>query len=127
MQHELKTWPGYFEDVISGRKTFEVRVFDRPYRFGDTLKLREWDKMRYFPRPNDWEADQLAIEAAYTGREVVVYVGVMVVEGVTYKGQPAACMSIFLPKAMQQPKVEEWAKDLVKELEAYGERDGRPS
>ena len=41
--HRLKTWPCYFEEVISGRKSFEVRKNDRDFRTGDLLELVEWD------------------------------------------------------------------------------------
>lgn len=41
-EHDLKTWPVYFEEVIAGRKTFEVRHNDRDYKVGDILWLREW-------------------------------------------------------------------------------------
>lgn len=40
--HDLKIWPEYFEEVISGRKPFEIRKNDRNYRKGDILLLREW-------------------------------------------------------------------------------------
>lgn len=43
MHHELKIAPAYFEAVISGRKTFEIRKDDRGYQAGDTVTLREWD------------------------------------------------------------------------------------
>ena len=42
MEHELKTWPGYFQPVKSGDKTFEVRENDRDFCVGDTLWLREY-------------------------------------------------------------------------------------
>jgi hypothetical protein len=41
--HELKTAPPYFESVWNGHKPFEIRKFDREYRVGDLLKLREWN------------------------------------------------------------------------------------
>jgi hypothetical protein len=58
VQHELKTWPAYFGAVASGRKSFEIRRDDRPFRMGDTLRLREW----------------CPVERSYTGREVVAEV-----------------------------------------------------
>lgn len=41
--HELKCWPAYFDQVLSGEKNFEVRWDDRGFRVGDHLLLREWD------------------------------------------------------------------------------------
>lgn len=41
--HVLKTVPPYFDDIISGAKTFEVRRNDRDFKVGDTLRLREWN------------------------------------------------------------------------------------
>lgn len=43
MIHELKTLPEYFADVILGKKTFEVRKYDRPFHIGDLLALNEFD------------------------------------------------------------------------------------
>lgn len=58
-EHELKTWPTYFEHVVSGLKTFEIRRNDRQYTPGDVLVLREW-----IPGVGE-----------YTGREVRKQVG----------------------------------------------------
>jgi len=47
--HELKTIQPYFDDICSGKKTFEIRRFDRDYKIGDKLHLAEWDlKGHYF-------------------------------------------------------------------------------
>lgn len=68
MVHEVKIEPEYFEKVISGLKTFEVRLNDRNYKKGDLLVLREWKNK------------------VYTGRSVQVnildvYSGVFCLEG----------------------------------------------
>jgi hypothetical protein len=42
-EHELKTWPGPFEEMWQGRKLFEFRLNDRGYAVGDVLYLQEWD------------------------------------------------------------------------------------
>jgi hypothetical protein len=61
MIHELKTLPEYFEDVISGKKQFEVRKFDRPFHVGDLLALNEFDIKT----------------KTYTGRSCLVYIDYM--------------------------------------------------
>lgn len=50
MIHAVKQKPGYFEDVLCGRKTFEVRQNDRDYREGDLLALNEYDENGYTGR-----------------------------------------------------------------------------
>ena len=48
MIHELKILPEYFEAVIEGRKTFEIRKNDRVFEIGDMLALNEYaDGKRY--------------------------------------------------------------------------------
>lgn len=44
MIHHLKTIDPYFTHVMSGQKTFEVRVNDRHFQVGDILKLNLWDE-----------------------------------------------------------------------------------
>lgn len=41
-EHELKTLPEYYQQVISGQKRFEYRRNDRGYQVGDVLILREY-------------------------------------------------------------------------------------
>lgn len=57
MIHALKTKPKYFSDVANGKKTFEVRKFDRPFNVGDFLALNEFDP-----------------EKEYTGRCMIVQI-----------------------------------------------------
>jgi hypothetical protein len=66
-EHELKTLPPYFEDVLTGRKTFEVRKADRNFAVGDVLRLREW-------APDDWCDESVGVFPDYTGREMRVKV-----------------------------------------------------
>lgn len=41
--HELKTWPEFFDQIVAGDKTFELRKDDRGFKVGDALELREYD------------------------------------------------------------------------------------
>jgi len=40
---EKKCWPEYFESILSGEKTFDVRISDWKCNVGDILVLKEWD------------------------------------------------------------------------------------
>jgi len=54
-----KIWPEYFEEVVSGNKTFEYRLADWEAKKGDTLVLEEYD-----PKTKQ-----------YTGRKVEKQIG----------------------------------------------------
>lgn len=45
--HELKIKPKYFDDVISGKKNFEIRKDDRDYEVGDLITLKEYENGHY--------------------------------------------------------------------------------
>jgi hypothetical protein len=40
--HRLKVDPQFFDDLVNGRKSFEVRLDDRNFKVGDILHLWEW-------------------------------------------------------------------------------------
>lgn len=41
MEHKLRIMSEYYEAILLGKKTFEVRKDDRPFSQGDTLLLQE--------------------------------------------------------------------------------------
>lgn len=50
--HSLKIKPKYLDDLMSGKKTFEVRLNDRDYQVGDRLgfdtkKYKAWFEVIY--------------------------------------------------------------------------------
>ena len=53
--HNIKLSSLYFDDVASGRKSFEVRINDRPYTLGDKICFQEVD----------------SISSLYTGRKFI--------------------------------------------------------
>ena len=77
MIHQLKQIDTYFEDVISGKKTFEIRIDDRHYKQGDYLALNE-----------------ITESGAYTGRSCMVYVDYVLKDLPTLLPDGVVCMSI---------------------------------
>lgn len=62
MIHYLKCWPMYFDEVQSGRKTFEVRsTADRVYQAGDQLVLQAWNPKTEMYIGCDHSVDVLAV------------------------------------------------------------------
>jgi len=43
MRIEKKMWPEFFGKIVSGEKTFDVRLADFECEPGDVLVLKEWD------------------------------------------------------------------------------------
>ena len=62
MLHELKILPEYYDAVVNGIKTFEIRKNDRNYKVGDTLWLREFDN-------SDIYQVKWTTHSEYTGKE----------------------------------------------------------
>jgi len=65
--HELKIWPEYFNAIVEGRKTFEIRWNDRAFQEGDSLNLREWEPLRkrYSGRRLDAEITYVIVGPAW--------------------------------------------------------------
>lgn len=61
MEHELKTWQPFFQHVLDGEKTFEVRRNDRGFQRGDTLVLRETEGQSSYYRTGR----ELRVQVAY--------------------------------------------------------------
>lgn len=75
MRHKLKTDPQPFNDVASGKKTFEIRYDDRNFQVGDLLEL---NKTRF-----TGEEMKSGVGLEYTGDSVVVRV-MHLMEGPVY-------------------------------------------
>lgn len=58
--HCLKVVPPYFDALLDGSKTFEVRRNDRGFQRGDTLILREWE-----PTVLRWTGRELSRRVAF--------------------------------------------------------------
>lgn len=97
MEHPLKTWPPYFQEVYHGRKNYEVRENDRDFRPFDILRLREWVPAAYeaersrllLTGMSKAHAHEEAEKGAYTGRECRRMVGFMI-----YGGDPVITSSL---------------------------------
>ncbi len=60
---EKKVWPEYFQQILEGKKTFEVRLNDFEIEEGDTLVLREWD-----PATKNYTGRHLSRTVGYVGK-----------------------------------------------------------
>ncbi len=63
MRIEKKTWPKYFQLVLDGKKTFEIRLADFRCKPGDTLILREWD-----PKKQEYTGRELRKKVSYVSK-----------------------------------------------------------
>jgi hypothetical protein len=41
--HTVKSWPRFFDPILLGTRTHELRRNDRAYAVGDLVELREYD------------------------------------------------------------------------------------
>ncbi|RLG21244.1 RNA-binding protein [Candidatus Micrarchaeota archaeon] len=63
MRIEKKIWPEYFQKIIDGVKTFELRLADFECRPGDILVLREWD-----PRTKEYTGRVIEKKVTYVAK-----------------------------------------------------------
>ena len=77
MIHSLKILPDFFEAVANGKKLFEIRKYDRPFKVKDLLALNEYDN----------ESNK------YTGRCCLVYID-YILRGKEYNKKGYITMSI---------------------------------
>ncbi len=63
MDIEKKIWPEFFEGILSGDKTFEIRLGDFECRRGDRLVLREYD-----PRTKEYTGRKIEKTVTYVAK-----------------------------------------------------------
>jgi len=63
MRHEKKVWPEYFQKVLDGTKTYELRLADWECTEGDVLFLQEWD-----PQTKEYTGRTIEKEVSYVGK-----------------------------------------------------------
>jgi hypothetical protein len=60
---EKKIWPVYFQAVLEGKKTYELRLADFECNLGDELVLKEWD-----PNTKQYSGREIKKVVSYVGR-----------------------------------------------------------
>ena len=63
MKIEKKIWPEFFQKVLDGDKTFEVRLADFDCQPGDALILKEWD-----PKTKQYTGRSIEKKVGYVGQ-----------------------------------------------------------
>lgn len=60
MKIEKKVWSEYFQKILDGDKTFELRLADFECNVGDMLVLKEWN-----PNTKEYSGRELTKEVTY--------------------------------------------------------------
>ncbi len=63
MRHEKKIRPEYFQKILDGEKTYELRLADWECNPGDILVLQEWN-----PETKQFTGRSLEKEVTYVGK-----------------------------------------------------------
>jgi hypothetical protein len=56
MIHSVRSWSMFYQDILTGARTSDIRLNDRRYAVGDQMRLMEFDPVKF----------------AYTGQEQMV-------------------------------------------------------
>lgn len=60
---EKKVWPKYFQAIVDGKKTYELRLADFDVKEGDVLILREWN-----PETKEYTGRVIEKEVTYVSK-----------------------------------------------------------
>ncbi len=63
MKHTKKVWPEYFQKILDGKKTYELRLADWECNEGDILVLQEWN-----PETKEYTGREIEKEVTYVGK-----------------------------------------------------------
>ena len=63
MIHTKKVQPEYFQKILDGKKTYELRLADWECNEGDILVLQEWD-----PEAKEYTGRKIEKEVTYVGK-----------------------------------------------------------
>jgi len=63
MKIKKKIWSEYFQKILDGKKTYELRLADWECREGDILVLQEWD-----PKTKKYTGREIEKEVTYVGK-----------------------------------------------------------
>ena len=70
MRIEKKAWPEYFQKIIDGAKTYDLRVADFECQPGDILVLKEWN-----PQTKKYTGRQIEKKVTYVGNTKKFFFG----------------------------------------------------
>ena len=62
-KHYKKIWPEYFQKILEGKKTYELRLADWECNEGDWLILQEWN-----PKTKEYTGRELKKKITHVGK-----------------------------------------------------------
>ncbi len=63
MKYTKKVWPEYFQKILDGKKTYELRLADWECGEGDILVLQEWN-----PETKEYTGREIEKEVTYVSK-----------------------------------------------------------